>query len=48
MQMGREPDSQRMGQLADKLEQSYQKWNGLMTRRGLLHPSIDLSDGAQS
>ncbi|CAE7267282.1 pks3 [Symbiodinium sp. CCMP2456] len=32
MQMGREPDSQRMGQLADKLEQSYQKWNGLMTR----------------
>ncbi|CAE7244500.1 pks3 [Symbiodinium necroappetens] len=32
MQMGREPDSRRMGQLADKLEQSYQKWNGLMTR----------------
>ncbi|CAE7318147.1 pks3 [Symbiodinium natans] len=32
VQMGREPDAQRMGQLADKLEQSYEKWNGLMAR----------------
>ena len=27
VQMGREPDAQRMGQLADKLEQSYEKWS---------------------
>ena len=32
VQMGREPDTTKMGELADKLQQSYEKWNGLMTR----------------
>lgn len=32
MQMGREPDPERMRTLADGLETSHQKWQGLMTR----------------